>query len=123
MLWDRIPSRRGILDATLCDKVCQWLATGRWFSPDIPVSSTNKTDRHDNNWNIVESGVKHYKTIFSTYIYLPAAKVDINAPKLNNLFLYREQFLTYTVAMVTPANKRPKMAKAWVALNQPKIYV
>jgi len=21
--------------------------TDRWFSPDIPVSSTNKTDRHD----------------------------------------------------------------------------
>jgi hypothetical protein len=29
---------------TLCDKVCQWLATGWWFSP---VSYTNKTDRHD----------------------------------------------------------------------------
>jgi hypothetical protein len=28
-------------------KVCQWLATGRWFSPGPPVSSTNKTDRHD----------------------------------------------------------------------------
>jgi hypothetical protein len=26
---------------TLCDKVCQWLVTGRWFSP---VSSINKTD-------------------------------------------------------------------------------
>jgi hypothetical protein len=26
------------------DKVCQWLATGRWFSP---VSYTNKTDRHN----------------------------------------------------------------------------
>jgi hypothetical protein len=25
-------------------KVCQWLATGRWFSP---VSATNKTHRHD----------------------------------------------------------------------------
>jgi hypothetical protein len=24
---------RGVLDTTLCDKVCQWLATGRWFSP------------------------------------------------------------------------------------------
>jgi hypothetical protein len=24
-----------------------WKATGRWFSPDPPVSSTNKTDRHD----------------------------------------------------------------------------
>ena len=28
----------------LCDKVCQRLATGQWFSL---VSSTNKTDRHD----------------------------------------------------------------------------
>ena len=27
--------------------VCQWLATGRWISPDTPVASTNKTDRHD----------------------------------------------------------------------------
>ena len=33
-----------VLDTTLCDKVCQWLVTGRWFSP---VSSTNKTDHHD----------------------------------------------------------------------------
>jgi hypothetical protein len=32
---------------TLCDKVCQWLATGRWFFQGPPVSSTNKTDRHD----------------------------------------------------------------------------
>jgi hypothetical protein len=31
---------------TLCDKVCQWIATGRWFSPGPPVSFTNKTD-HD----------------------------------------------------------------------------
>jgi hypothetical protein len=36
-----------VLYATLCDKVCQWLATGRWFSPGTPVSSINKTDRHD----------------------------------------------------------------------------
>ena len=32
---------------TLCDKVCQWLATDRWFFPSPPVSSSNKTDRHD----------------------------------------------------------------------------
>ena len=37
----------GVLDAPLCDKVCQWLAAGRWFSPGTPVSSTNKNDRHD----------------------------------------------------------------------------
>jgi hypothetical protein len=34
-------------NTTLCDKVCLWLAIGRWFSPGTPVSSTNKTDRHD----------------------------------------------------------------------------
>jgi hypothetical protein len=37
----------GILDTTLCDQVCHWLATGRWFSPSTPISFTNKTDRHD----------------------------------------------------------------------------
>ena len=37
----------GVLDTTLCDKVCQGLATGRCFSPGTPVSSTNKIDRHD----------------------------------------------------------------------------
>ena len=35
---------RSVLDTTLCDKVCQWLAAGRWFSP---VSSTNTTDWND----------------------------------------------------------------------------
>ena len=27
--------------------VCLWLATGQWFSPGTPVSSTNKTGCHD----------------------------------------------------------------------------
>ena len=26
-----------------------WLVAGRWFPPGTPVSSTNKTDRHDMN--------------------------------------------------------------------------
>ena len=34
----------GVFDTTLCDKVFQWLVTGRWFSPGIPVSSANKTN-------------------------------------------------------------------------------
>ena len=32
-LWIRILFRLGVLDITLCDKVCQWLAAGWWFSP------------------------------------------------------------------------------------------
>ena len=39
--------RRLVLDTTLCDKVCQLIAEGRWFSLGTPVTSTNKTDRHD----------------------------------------------------------------------------
>ena len=35
---------RMLLNTALCDKVFQWLATGRWFSP---VSSNNKTDLDD----------------------------------------------------------------------------
>ena len=50
-LWVRIPLRRGVIYTKLCDKVYQWLTTGRWFSP---VSSTNR--------NIVESGVKHHSS-------------------------------------------------------------
>jgi hypothetical protein len=51
--------RWGVLNTTLCDQAYEWLAAGRWFSPGTLVSSTNKTDRHD-NWNIVENGFKHH---------------------------------------------------------------
>jgi hypothetical protein len=43
-LWVQTPLRRGELNTTLCDKVCQWLVTCPWLSL---VSSTNKTDCHD----------------------------------------------------------------------------
>jgi hypothetical protein len=43
-VWVWTPLRRGVLDTTLCDKVCQWLAADLWFSP---VPSINKTDRHN----------------------------------------------------------------------------
>ena len=55
LTWVRIPSRRGVLNATLCDKVCQQLATGQWFSPGTLVSSINKTEI------FFENGVNHHK--------------------------------------------------------------
>jgi hypothetical protein len=45
MLWVRISIRARC--TTFCDTVCQWLATGQWFSLGPLVYSTNKTDRHD----------------------------------------------------------------------------
>jgi hypothetical protein len=47
-------SRRGVHDKTLCDQVCQWLATGLWISLGTPISATKVV-----NWNIFESGAKH----------------------------------------------------------------
>jgi hypothetical protein len=52
---------------TWYDKVWQWLATGQWFSLGTPVSSANKTDRHDITES-VESGVKHHKPYFQISI-------------------------------------------------------
>jgi hypothetical protein len=44
-LWVRILFMvRSMRYNILCNKVCQWLATGDWFSA---VSCTNKTDRHE----------------------------------------------------------------------------
>ena len=40
-------SERCVLDTTLCDQVCQWLAIVLWFSPGTSVSSINKTDHND----------------------------------------------------------------------------
>jgi hypothetical protein len=37
-------TRRGVLDKTLCDKVCQGIVACRWFLPQY-------------YWNIVESGL------------------------------------------------------------------
>jgi hypothetical protein len=48
-LWVRTPFMAMctcVLDTTLCDKVCQRLATGRWFSLGTLIFSTNKIDGH-----------------------------------------------------------------------------
>ena len=49
MLWVLIPLSRGVLDTTLCDKFCQWLATGRlcgclWFSPVLQFPPPDRCD-------------------------------------------------------------------------------
>ena len=70
------PLRRGVLDTTLCDKVCQWLATaGLWFSLGTPVSSLNKTDCHDITeillkvvLNTINQPTIHYDHVYSIFL-------------------------------------------------------
>ena len=47
---------------TICDNVCQWLATGRWSSPGSPVSSTNKTDSHNIIEILLKVALNHHQT-------------------------------------------------------------
>jgi len=44
------------IDTKLCDKVCQWLVAGRWFSPGTLPKSWPPWYK----WYIVECGVKHH---------------------------------------------------------------
>ena len=63
----------GVLDTTLCDKVGQLLAAGRWFSPGTPVSSTDKTDSYDITEILSKAALKtmtsHYTLINSLSKY------------------------------------------------------
>jgi hypothetical protein len=59
MLWVRISIRARC--TALCDKVCQWLATGRRFSLGPPVSFANKTDRHDITEKLLNVALRHHK--------------------------------------------------------------
>jgi hypothetical protein len=45
-VWVQTPFMVSMFDTTICDKVFQWLARGRWFSLGTPVPSTNKSDHH-----------------------------------------------------------------------------
>jgi hypothetical protein len=66
-LWVRIPLRRGVFGTSLCNKVCQWLTAGRWFSMGTSVSSTNKTNRH----GITEILLKVALSTINQPTYLP----------------------------------------------------
>ena len=58
LLWVWIPLRGGVFNTTLCDKVCQWLVVGQWFSPPIKLTAMHIWY----NWNIVESDIKHHNS-------------------------------------------------------------
>ena len=84
--------RRGVLDTTLCDKVCQWRAAGWWFSPGTLVFSTNKIDCH--SWNIVESGIKHHNPNPNPYIFCAIESYHKNLPLKHKTLHVLDNFIT-----------------------------
>jgi hypothetical protein len=92
-LWVRIPLKQSVLDTTLCDKVCQWLAAGRWFSLGTPVSSTNKTDCH----NVTEILLKVALNTIAPSSTLHNTK---RKKKIRNRWKYRFQLGTSTENLI-----------------------
>ena len=62
--------RKKLIYNTYSDKVCQWLTTGWWFSPGTPVSSTNKTNRHDITEILLKMSLNIIKNPQLKYIFI-----------------------------------------------------
>jgi hypothetical protein len=65
------------------------LAAGRWFSPGTPVSSTNKTDRHDISEILLKVApntikptnkqhCKHYTFVYTSTLIIKDSETDFN---------------------------------------------
>ena len=98
-LWPRILVRQGVLDKVLCDKVCQWLATGQWFSSGTLGSSTNKTDHHDITVILLKV-VLNTKTITLNQIRLLPCIETIQISK-NTMVYYDEMTVDFTGPWIT----------------------
>ena len=89
-LWVWILLRRGVLNTTLCDKVCQWFATGQCFFPGTSVSSTNKIDRRA--IAEIESGIKHHKPN-QTIIW--GERTWVICPLFGKIYLFSYKVIIY----------------------------
>ena len=97
-MWVWIPLKRGVLNTTLCDKVCQWLATGP------PVSSTNKTDRYDITEILLKVALNTITLILQSQtcqkIYIPWIDWDLTisiARKTDNILIVFQIYYSYHI--------------------------
>jgi hypothetical protein len=72
-----------VTQTPLCDKFCQWFATGRWFYPGTLISSTNEADRHDITeillkvaLNIIKQTNKHTYYLMYNVMYMYISWID-----------------------------------------------
>ena len=98
--WVRLPPRARC--TTLRDIVCQWLATGRWFSPGPRVSSTNTTDCYD-----------------ITEILLKVALNTIKPNLKTNLAFH----VHFTLSILSPSIIPPKHSQQILTLNTHEIKI
>jgi hypothetical protein len=110
MLWVRISIRARC--TALCDKVCQWLVTGRWFSPGTPISSTNRIDRHDIAEILLKvalNTIKQTNNLRTSYAYYVTKKtstvLENTRPKSTETKLYIKMPTQWDILLVFSDNK------------------
>jgi hypothetical protein len=67
-----------------CDKVCQFLATGWWFSAGSPVSCSNITDRHDKTEIVMKVALNTIHQIWKPNL---PTNHKINIPTIHNTLI------------------------------------
>ena len=123
MLWVRIPLRRCVLD-TVCDKICQWLAAGWWVSP---VSSTNKTDRHDITELLLKVALNTVKLLKQSLIKLlnGSKKVHHNHSSHGIVIFYdisRAQWVGFPNKLYNPITNTLGFASDFVSYKKGALY-
>ena len=105
---------------TLCDKVCWWHATGLWFSQSPPVSSTNKTDRHDITEILLKVALKHHPTNKQTNKYNLICKRQFSVFWLGSsiVCIFRRVYkLIILIAGTTFVSNVNKFTTAWCLIR------
>ena len=97
-----VRSLRGVLDTTLCNNVCQLLATGRWFSPATPVSSTNKIDSHDITVILLKVALNTINLSLTQTNTVCAGKIIIYNMILHAVRLYNNSDMDYNLYVLNP---------------------
>jgi len=90
-----------LLDTILCDKVCQWLATGRWFSP---VSSSSNTDRHEITEILFKVALSTTTQALKYDSILPTMKYYKKKKKPTKLTCFQLYQVTFNEIMVMTAS-------------------
>jgi hypothetical protein len=109
-LWVRILHRWGVLDTTLCDIVCQWLATVRGFLWVLRFPPPKKNWPTRYNWNIVVSGTKHHKPNPQPLIYISIVVADHVIMKGRLGSHYINQFKPVTFLCLS-------QARTWISIG------
>ena len=74
-----------LLDTTLSDKVCQWLATGRWFFLCTLVFSNNKANHHDITELLLTEALNTITLPYHIYLYMYTQHFSFSCSNISSL--------------------------------------